>query len=62
LLSDNRGWLVENGDVKALSKQIAYVLSHPEEAAERAHKAQQYAQARYSEQSIMPQWVKIVES
>lgn len=60
LLADNRGWLVPSGDIKALSAQIAYVLAHPEEAAERAKKAQAFAQATYSEQAIMPKWIEII--
>ena len=61
LLADNRGWLVPNGDIKALSEQIEYVLSHEREATERAMHAQTYARATYSEKSIMPQWVKLIE-
>ena len=60
LLADNRGWLVPEGDTNALSAQIAYVLAHPEEAAERATKAQAFAQATYSEQAIMPKWIEII--
>lgn len=62
LLADGRGWLVPNGDIAALSERIAYAISHPEEAAECAHRAQQYAHNRYSEQTIMPKWVKLIEN
>jgi len=62
LLDNDRGWLVANGNISALSKQIEYVITHPDEAAERAHKAQAYAQQTYSESVIMPKWIQIVES
>lgn len=61
LLADERGWLVPNGDVEALHKQIAYAITHPEEATERAQKAQAFAQATYSEACIMPQWIRWIE-
>ena len=61
LLADGRGWLVPNGDTDALAQQIIYATEHPEEATERAHKAQVYAQETYSEAAIMPQWKKIIE-
>ena len=61
LLADHRGWLVPNGDIPALSTQIEYVISHPDEAAQRARKAQTYAQQTYSESTIMPQWIKLIE-
>lgn len=60
LLADERGWLVPNGDVDALSAQIEYAITHSEEAAARAKKAQAFAQNTYSESAIMPKWVKIV--
>lgn len=60
LLADERGWLVPNGDIDALSVQIEYAITHPEEAATRAKKAQAFAQNTYSESAIMPKWVKIV--
>lgn len=62
LLAKDRGWLVPNGDVTALTAQIAYTLSHPEEALKRAQKAQSFAQTTYSEAAIMPQWVQLIES
>lgn len=62
LLAEDRGWLVPNGDVTALTAQIAYALSHPEEALKRAQKAQIFAQTTYSEAAIMPQWVQLIES
>ena len=61
LLADERGWLVFNGDIRALSTQIEQAISQPKEAAKRAKKAQVYAQTTYSEESIMPKWIKIVE-
>lgn len=61
LLADGRGWLVPQGDIAALSAQMAYAISHADEAAERARKAQSYAQTTYSEAAIMPQWVKEIE-
>ncbi len=61
LLADGRGWLVSNGDIRALSTQIAYVMNHPDEAAVRAGKAQDYAQATYSEAVIMPLWIQLIE-
>ena len=60
LLADGRGFLVENGNVEKLTQQIIYAISHPEEAAARAQKAQAFAQATYSEAAIMPQWEKII--
>lgn len=62
LLAENRGWLVPNGDIAALTTQIAYALSHPEEALKRAQKAQIFAQTTYGEAAIMPQWVQLIES
>ena len=61
LLTNDRGWLVANGNISALSKQIEYVITHPDEAAERAQKAQTYAQQTYSEKQIMPQWIQVIE-
>ena len=60
LLADDRGWLVPNGDISALSQQIEYAITHADEAAERARKAQAYAQQTYSEAAIMPQWLQII--
>lgn len=60
LLADGRGWLVPANDVEKLTQQIEYALSHPDEAAARAAKAQAFAQATYSETAIMPQWEKII--
>ena len=62
LLAENRGWLVPNGDIAELTAQIAYALSHPEEALKCAQKAQIFAQTTYSEAAIMPQWVQLIES
>ena len=62
LLAENRGWLVPNGDIAELTAQIAYALSHPEEALKRAQKAQSFVQTTYSEAAIMPQWVQLIES
>lgn len=61
LMAENRGWLVPNGDVEGLQKQMKYIMTHSEEAAERAHKSQTYAQATYSEQTIMPKWIERIE-
>ena len=60
LLAAERGWLVAAGDTDALSQQMAYAIDHPEEASERARKAQAFAQQTYSESVIMPQWLKII--
>ena len=62
LLAEDRGWLVPDGDIAELTAQIAYALSHPEEALKRAQKAQSFAQTTYSEAAIMPQWVQLIES
>lgn len=62
LIETSRGWLVPNGDIEALSAQLEYVITHPEEAVQRAKKAQSYAQETYSEAAIMPQWVQLIES
>lgn len=61
LLAAERGWLVTAGDADALSQQMAYAIDHPEEAAERARKAQAFAQQTYSESVIMPRWKEIIE-
>lgn len=60
LLADERGWLVSNGDIAALTAQLEYAITHPDEASERAKKAQTYAQNTYSESAIMPQWLAII--
>ena len=60
LLNNERGWLVPNGDIAALSAQLEYAIAHPEQAAERARKAQTFAQTTYSEETIMPQWQQII--
>ena len=62
LLADDRGWLVPNGDIAELTAQIAYALSHSEEALKCAQKAQSFVQTTYSEAAIMPQWVQLIES
>lgn len=62
LLAENRGWLVPDGDITELTAQIAYALSHPEEALKCAQKAQSFVQTTYSEAAIMPQWVQLIES
>ena len=62
LLENDRGWLVSNGDVKGLAKQIAYAMTHMAEARERAQRAQEYAYEKYSEANIMPQWVRLIEN
>ena len=62
LLAENRGWLVPDGDIAELTAQIAYALSHPEEALKCAQKAQSFVQTTYSEAAIMPQWVQLIES
>ena len=60
LLADERGWLVPDGDIAALTAQLEYAITHPDEASERAKKAQTYAQNTYSESAIMPQWLAII--
>ena len=62
LLADGRGWLVPANDVEKLAEQILYVIAHPDEAQERAAKAQAYAQATYSEEVIMPRWEKVMNN
>ena len=61
LLADERGWIVQNGDVAALTAQLEFLITHPEEATTRAQKAQAFAQTSYSESSIMPQWQKLID-
>ncbi|MBQ6790045.1 MAG: glycosyltransferase family 4 protein [Paludibacteraceae bacterium] len=61
LLAEGRGWLVPKGDVDALSRQIEYAITHPEEAEQHAQKAQQFAQQTYSEKNIMPKWIELIE-
>ena len=60
LLAEERGWLVPNGEIQALAGQIEYVLTHPEEAEQRAKKAQGFAHKTYSEEAIMPKWIEII--
>lgn len=62
LLADGRGWLVPASDVEKLAEQILYAIAHPDEAQDRAQKAQAYAQATYSEEIIMPRWVEIINA
>ena len=62
LLEDDRGWLVPAMDVAGLAKQIAYAMTHVAEARECAQYAQVYARDKYSEASIMPQWVQVIEN
>ena len=62
LLRGDRGWLVPAMDVAGLAKQVAYAMSHSEEAMERALRAQEYAYEKYSEANIMPQWVRLIEN
>ncbi|MEE0923383.1 MAG: glycosyltransferase family 4 protein [Paludibacteraceae bacterium] len=62
LLEDDRGWLVPAMDVEKLAQQIIYAMTHMEEALERAQRAQEYAYEKYSEASIMPQWVQLIEN
>ena len=61
LLADERGWLVPNGDIAALTHQLEYVLSHYKEAEKRAQKAQTFAHTMYSEKNIMLVWQKMIE-
>ena len=61
LLSDERGWLVANGDIAALAQQMEQVLTRPEEAEKRAKKAQIFARTTYSEKTIMPMWQQLIE-
>ena len=61
LLASDRGFLVSNGDISALSAQFEYAITHPEDAAKRAQKAQTYAQQTYSESTIMPRWIQVIE-
>ena len=61
LLADERGWLVPAMDVKKLTQAIETMLAHPDEATQRAHKAQTFAKATYSETIIMPQWAQMIE-
>lgn len=62
LLAESRGWLVPNGDIAALTAQIEYAITHPEEAMYCAQKAQTFAQQTYSESAIMPEWVKVIDN
>lgn len=62
LLGGDRGWLVPAMDVEKLTQQIIYAMTHMEEALERAQRAQEYAYEKYSEASIMPQWVQLIEN
>ena len=61
LLADNKGWLVSNGDISALGRQIEYAIAHLDEAKERAHNAQAYTHNAFGEDIIMSQWVQLIE-
>jgi len=62
LLADGRGWLVPANDVEKLAKQVVYVMTHSGEASARAQKAQTFAHTAYSEETIMPQWIQLIEN
>ena len=62
LLGDDRGWLVPAMDVEKLTQQLISAMTHMEEAKARAQRAQEYAYEKYSEASIMPQWVQLIEN
>lgn len=61
LLSNERGWLVANGDVAALAQQLEYVLTHPDPVHERAIKTQTFVRTTFSEKNIMPMWQQLIE-
>lgn len=61
LLADERGWIVPDGDIHALSDGMEYAITHTAEAQERAGKAHVYARDTYSEKRIMPRWVNLIE-
>jgi len=60
LLAEGRGWIVANGNVEQLGKQIEYVLMHPAERQEKAEKAKVYSRNEYSEAAIMPKWIEVI--
>lgn len=62
LLGDDRGWLVPANDVEKLTQQLIYAMTHLKEAEVRAQRAQHYAQEKYSEASIMPHWIELIEN
>lgn len=62
LLGDDRGWLVPAMDVEKLTQQLIYAMTHLKEAEVRAQRAQHYAQEKYSEASIMPHWIDLIEN
>lgn len=62
LLGDDRGWLVPANDVEKLTQQLIYAMTHLQEAEVRAQRAQHYAQEKYSEASIMPHWIELIEN
>jgi glycosyltransferase involved in cell wall biosynthesis len=62
LLGDDRGWLVPAMDVEKLTQQLIYAMTHLKEAEVRAQRAQHYAQEKYSETSIMPRWIELIEN
>lgn len=62
LLGDDRGWLVPANDVEKLTQQLIYAMTHLQEAEVHAQRAQHYAQEKYSEASIMPHWIELMEN
>ena len=62
LIGKDRGWLVPEGDTDALSRQLVYAMTHPGEAEQCAQRAQAYVRRTYSEEAVMPEWVKLIEN
>ena len=48
--------------VEKLTQQLIYAMTHLQEAEVRAQRAQHYAQEKYSEASIMPHWIELIEN
>jgi glycosyltransferase involved in cell wall biosynthesis len=59
LLAPDCGWLHEVGDVKMLAEQIDYVLSHPDEARQRAGQGRKRILAEYGWEPVRDKLIDI---
>lgn len=58
-LADNRGLLAPVRDERALAEQLIWVLSHPQESAEIAHRAFDYVQAEHNVDAMINSYVTL---
>jgi glycosyltransferase involved in cell wall biosynthesis len=59
ILNDEIGWLIPPGDAEALSEAILTILPSPEQAQQRAHKAQQHVTEKFSLDVIAQQYERL---